>query len=461
MARNIIQWFLTEINEHDFRSLHFKQTIIWSIIIGLIGGVTVSGYLYIMDGLVHAVWHSGKYLVYGILPHWLQSMNPVWIITLIGGFCVGITIKIFGKCGEISTVVNNINMKKGRININQTPAMTATSLVSIAFGGSAGPEAPLVQIVGSFASRFGEKLKLNSNQIRTFTFCGMGAALSALFGSPVGGAIFALEVPHQRGLEYYEAILPTITSSIVSFGVCRLILGYNGRLIKFLHLPAFSMPNLIWSVFIGVLGAFAATLFVFIFRSIEKFSTVFRNHYMLLAMSGGLGIGLLQKILPKNFPITSLFWGEMQLNTIVHSRNIISQHYGILIGVGLLLLLAIIKMTAVGFTLHSGFRGGFIFPMFFIGGVLGLGLSLFTHFSVPIAVSILGMMAAVNVAVTKTPVSTSIILLALSGISMLPMIVTASMVSFLLTTKITLIRSQRHRQANIPEDEEEPELAEV
>ncbi|HKJ32872.1 MAG TPA: hypothetical protein VKA34_13640, partial [Balneolales bacterium] len=65
------------------------------------------------------------------------------------------------------------------------------------------------------------------------------------------------------------------------------------------------------------------------------------------------------------------------------------------------------------------------------------------------------------VAVTKTPVSTSIILLALSGISMLPMIVTASMVSFLLTTKITLIRSQRHRQTNIPEDEEEPELAEV
>ncbi|HKJ47137.1 MAG TPA: chloride channel protein [Balneolales bacterium] len=460
MLKKLRGWLFTELNSNNFRRFHFKQTIIWSIVIGLLGGIVVSAYLYIMNGLVHAVWHSGKHAIYALLPTYLQKINPNWIITLIGGFIVGITIKIFGKCGEISAVVNNINMEKGRIDIRQTPAMTATSLMSIAFGGSAGPEAPLVQIVGSFASSLGDKLKLSSNQVRTFTFCGMGAALSALFGSPVGGALFALEIPHQRGLEYYEAILPAIVSSAVSFAMCRLILGYHGRLIKFMHLPVFTMQNLIWSALIGVFGAIAATLFVFIFRTIENGSKLFGKHYMLLAMTGGLGIGLLQKILPKNFPITSLFWGELQLNTIVHSRNIISQHYGFLIGVGILVLLAIIKMTAVGFTLHSGFRGGFIFPMFFIGGVLGLSISLGTHYYVPVAIAILCMMAAVNVAVTKTPVSTSLILLALSGISMLPMLITASMVSFLLTTKINLIKTQRHRQVDIIE-ENEPILAEV
>ena len=101
-------------------------------------------------------------------------------------------------------------------------------------------------------------------------------------------------------------------------------------------------------------------------------------------------------------------------------------------------------MFAISFTLHSGFLGGFIFPLFFIGANVGLALSLVLPLVHP-TVAMVCLMAAVNVAVTKTPISTSIILSVLSGTAMLPVIAISSFVSFLLTTELSMLKTQRSR----------------
>jgi H+/Cl- antiporter ClcA len=100
--------------------------------------------------------------------------------------------------------------------------MIIASLIAITSGGSAGPEAPLVQINGSFGSWLGDRLKLAKSSVRILTFCGMSAALGAFFGAPIGAAIFALEIPHRRGLQYFEALAPAIIAAILSFAVFRL-----------------------------------------------------------------------------------------------------------------------------------------------------------------------------------------------------------------------------------------------
>ena len=118
-------------------------------------------------------------------------------------------------------------------------------------------------------------------------------------------------------------------------------------------------------------------------------------------------------------------------------------------------LLAIVKMIAVGATLHTGFRGGFIFPLMFVGACVGTAIGI-AFPQVPMAVAIVGMMAAVNVAVTKTPISTSVILVTLTGTSMMPVVIAASLVSLLLTTRLNLIQTQRERgesEAPAPTDE--------
>ncbi|PSB53717.1 chloride channel protein, partial [Chamaesiphon polymorphus] len=95
-------------------------------------------------------------------------------------------------------------------------------------------------------------------------------------------------------------------------------------------------------------------------------------------------------------------------------------------------------------TLHSGFRGGFIFPLFYIGSVVGLAISLgFPQIHPTIAM--VCMMAAVNVAITKTPISSTVILSVIADTSMVPVIVIASLTSFLLTTQVSLIKTQRSR----------------
>jgi H+/Cl- antiporter ClcA len=385
------------------------------------------------------VWSWSAGIDWLQLPHTPGFYPSLLLITTVGGFLVGLALHYLGSPGEIAAVVDNIHMERGRIDPKQTPSMVAASLASIAAGGSAGPEAPLVQILGSFGSFVGDKLKLRGDLVRTLTFCGMGTALGAFFGAPLGGALFALEIPHRRGLEYYEALVPTILASILGFFVFRSVAGYEGAIYHFAPLRDLS----IWTVGIGIgfglLGGAIGMFFIVLFKWIEKLLHPLAKHKVLLATLGGLMIGLLAQLAP-----STLFWGEYQINGLLHGGVDLTREYGLWAAAGVMLAVALLKMVAVGVTLHSGFRGGFIFPLFFIGAAVGVAVTLIFP-SLPAAVVILCLMAAVNVAVTKTPISTAVILSTLSGTTFMPALAAASFASFLLTTRVSLIRTQRSR----------------
>ncbi|MEL7409653.1 MAG: chloride channel protein, partial [Cyanobacteria bacterium J06558_2] len=122
------------------------------------------------------------------------------------------------------------------------------------------------------------------------------------------------------------------------------------------------------------------------------------------------------------------------------------------LGITTLLCITVAKMLAICFTIHGGFRGGFIFPLFFTGANLGLAISLGIPGVHP-TIAMLCCMAAINVAITKTPISTSIILGVLSDTSILPIIAIASFTSLLLTNNLSLLRTQRSRTTITPQQE--------
>lgn len=409
----------------------YQQIILYAAIIGIAGGLVATTYYYVLEAGINLVWQTLPNLLKLYFP--ISSRNYVWIATTIGGFLVGVTLHFMGLPGEVSFVVDKVH-DPGRIELRQTPAMIVASLISIAFGGSAGPEAPLVQVNGSFGGWLGHKLNLTATSIRVLTFCGMSAALGAFFGAPLGGALFALELPHRRGLEYYEALIPAVLSAILSFFVFRFYTGLTiGGMYHFAAIPQLTLMNLGEGALLGVVGALVAVIFVIVFRSIGHLSEYIAHNVILLATLGGLSIGLIAYVFPQ-----TLFFGEKEISTIVET--------GSTFGITMLLAIAGAKMLAVSCTLHSGFRGGFIFPLFYIGAAVGLAVALAVPQIHP-TIAMICMMAAVNVAITKTPISTTVILSVLSDTAMVPVIVIASFVSFLLTTQVSLIHTQRSRSS--------------
>ncbi|HEX4384569.1 MAG TPA: chloride channel protein [Myxococcales bacterium] len=405
------------------RELRYGGLLLWTCVIGLAGGLVAAGYYELLEAARSLVWH--------------KSVAPVWVVTAVGGALVGASLKYLGRPGEISAVVDNIHLVGGKIDIKQTPSMVAASLISITFGGSAGPEAPLVQVNGSLGSWLGERLGLPHETVRTLTFCGMGAALGAFFGAPLGGALFALEIPHRRGLEYYEAIIPATVSAILAWLVFRGLTGLSFGALYHFAVPLEVTSRGVWiAAACGLGGALVAGLFVLIFRGLELAARPLEHWPVLLGAIGGLCIGVIAWVFPQ-----TLFFGEHEGKELLEG--------GLALGAASLLCLAVAKMVAIGCTLHSGFRGGFIFPLFFIGACVGLAVTAMFP-SVPAPLAALCCMAAVNVAVTKTPVSTTVILATLSGFAVLPLLLVASFVSFLATSRLALIRTQRSRSNEFP-----------
>ncbi|WP_036480444.1 chloride channel protein [Myxosarcina sp. GI1] len=425
--------FLNEnsIENSDRNQLTYSQLILCAVVIGISGGMVATIYYFVLETMMHSMWHTLPEIVEPLFPGWLPAGNYVWIATTVGGFFVGLALYFLGLPGEMAQVVDKIH-NPGKIDIRKSPAMVIASLIAITSGGSAGPEAPLVQVNGSLGSWLGDKLKLTKSSIRILTFCGMSAALGAFFGAPIGAALFALEIPHRRGLQYFEAIAPAIIAAILSFAVFRLNTGMTiGGFYHFEEVPALSPQNLFEGLVLGFIGAGLAVMFIFVFRLIGKLLEPLEHDRILLATLGGLSIGLIAFVFPQ-----TLFFSEAQIQTVIET--------GASLGAGLLLAIAIAKMFAISFTLHSGFLGGFIFPLFFIGANAGYAVSLAVPQVHP-TVGMVCLMAAVNVAVTKTPVSTSIILSVLSGTTMLPVIAISSFVSFVLTSQISMIKTQRSR----------------
>lgn len=385
----------------------------------------------------------GLHLIWSALPNALKPDGSdsfrfyAWIITTIGGFLVGLVVRYMGAPSGMDAAIDEIH-REGRIDYRQTPGMVVASLLSLTCGSSAGPESPLVDINGSIGTWFADRLKLSPNTTRILTFCGMSAALGAFFGSPLGSALLALELPHSMGLEYYEALIPVLVSAAIGFTVFRLLTGLTiGGLYQFPAYADLHPLHLLYAALIGVIGAGVAVLFIWVFRNTRRLVRPLSHHPILLNTLGGLGVGLIAIPLP-----LTLFYGEQEIQSILDR--------GATLGVGLLLLTALGKMFTVSLSLHSGFRGGFIFPLFFIGATIGMAVSLLIP-QIPPTVAMVSMMAAVTVAVMKTPVSLVLILSVISQTELIPVITIAMIVSFLLTARIRMLPSQRSRSVSIDE----------
>lgn len=407
-----------------------RRLFTFVVIVGLVGGLIGAAYVALMHLCQQALWPTH----WATLPH---------LFVMIGvGIVVGLLTKILGNPGDVELLVNNIHVLGGNEDIRDLRSLIPVSLLCIAAGGGMGPEAPLVQTTGSMGSWFATRWDLSRDDMRILTITGMAAGFTVLFGAPLGSAIFALEILHRRGLEYYEALLPAVLGSLSGYAVYTLLTGVGLRPVwKFPHMASLRAIDIAWAVACGVVGAIVAT--VFTYANVGLRGVFRRIPVTVRPFLGGLGLGLLAFWSPY-----ALTFGETQINGLVARHALLS----------IMLVAAAAKLAGTSLTLASGWRGGFIIPMFFIGVALGRA----SHVLFPSTnevVMMVGMMAAINVGVTKTPLGSTLVASEMAGLQLVPTTLIASIVSLFLTSDVNLIHSQQRREGAYDETTSTTELA--
>lgn len=205
------------------------QVIFWALVLGALGGVIATLYGYGLSGVIKLVWDVIPGLIvdydnntmFGVLPSWLYIV----FAPIIMGLIVGLLLRFMPlPCGGVPDMLSKIH-SRGYIGPIHFLPMLIITLINIPAGGSAGPEAPVLILVGSLAGWLVKYLGITTRSRRVLSLCAMGSGLSAFFGLPMGGAIFVLELPHRMGLQFYEALAPAICSSLMGVFVAKTITG--------------------------------------------------------------------------------------------------------------------------------------------------------------------------------------------------------------------------------------------
>ena len=190
----------------------------------------------VASGLVSAGFVAALRALTDVLgpEHWSDTTH-LFVLGGVGAAIALITL-LLGNPGDVELLVDNIHVSGGSSDIRDLRSLIPVSLLGIAAGSPIGPEAPLVQTTGSIGSWVGLRLRLHEDELRLLTISGMAAGFTVLLGVPLGSAVFALEILHRRGLEYYEALLPALVGALSGYGVYVAITGLG--LDPALRLPA-------------------------------------------------------------------------------------------------------------------------------------------------------------------------------------------------------------------------------
>jgi H+/Cl- antiporter ClcA len=399
--------------------------------------------LVLVCGLVGGTVGAGYLLALHILQHWLWPTEWSGVVgfAVLGGvgLGVGVLTRVLGSPGDVELLVDNIHVAGGAPDTRTLRSLIPVSLLCIASGGGAGPEAPLVQTTGTLGSWIARRARLQVADTRILTIAGMAAGFTVRFGAPMGSAVFALEILHRRGLQYYEALVPALLGSLSGYAIFVVLTTAGLQPIWHIDAPrTLHATDLGWAALCGIAGALVAVAFTYL-------NLWLRRGFRLLPafvrpLAGGLalaGLGL--------WSTYALTFGEVQTAHVLSTRNV---------AVGVLGAAVVAKLLGTSVTISSGWRGGFIIPLFFIGATLGqlAHAELLPHVSA--AVLCAALMASINVGVTKTPVGSTLVVAEMAGMRLLPTTLLASLVTLMLTSEVGLIETQRERTGELAAGEE-------
>lgn len=397
---------------------------------GLVAAVLTSAFLFLAEVSI-------KFLSEDLPKEtgWLgESGLIILIILVISGLLIGLIYKRFGEHSGLGVAQKEYEAE-GRLDYKHLPSVLSAAFISLVSGASVGPEGSLVDMTGGVGTYLADKLKLSAEDVKILTLAAISGCFGGFFGYPVVGAIVALEYMFIKKLDYYRLIVPALVAAAVGYGIYFLIMGTT--MIGVFTFPDYEDPHMIdmiYAALLGLLGVFLGIGYMLFFRGTKKTMDKLKARPIERALIGALLIGIIGIMLP-----LTLYSGQTSLEELFTSFK----DEGLL----MLLVLVIAKIVTMSISFSSGFKGGPIFPLLFIGGVFGMALSIIFPF-IPVGVCVLALMASFICVIWPIPLSVSLFIGLATNVALVPVVVIGAVVGFI---GASFIRSKMEKKEVVGE----------
>ena len=347
------------------------------------------------------------------------------IISLLplAGLAIGFAYHYWGK--EVvkgnNLLLEEYHKPKKVIPFIMAPLVLFGTLITHLFGGSAGREGTAVQMGGSIADQFTSLFRLSPRDRQIIIIIGISAGFASVFGTPLAGAVFAIEVMALRRMRF-DALLPSLVAAFIADYTCRLW-GVPHTHYKIDIVPNISAAIALWALAAGVVFGVTAWLFA---KFIHLFGKVF-SYIKYPPMRPFIG-GFI--IIIAVFAMGTTRYIGLGIPAISEAFQTTSSQHDF-----------ILKLLFTTFTLSAGFKGGEVTPLFFIGATLGSALSVF----IPLPFALLAGMGFVAVfsGATNSPLACTIMGLELFGIECWPYLAIACFSAYVSAGHTGIYTSQK------------------
>jgi H+/Cl- antiporter ClcA len=390
----------------------FASVVKWSCYATIVGILVGCGTTVFLRSLVWATANTVQF-------SWYYLLLPL-VILISSGIVRWLAPEAAGHGTE--KVIEAVHKRMGKISVAVIPVKLLATVITLAGGGSAGKEGPAAQIGAGLASAFADLVRVNDVDRRKLVICGISAGFATVFGTPVAGAIFGVEVL-VLGQMFYDVLFPCFVAGIVGYHVAlHLGASYPQDLLP--PMPSFSGWSLVEVIMLGVWCGLAALLLIEVMKLGDRSFARLGWHWSIKALFGGLLLVLIGRF------VSPAYLG-LGLDTLAKGVQ------GEAIPAGAVFW----KSIAASITLASGGSGGVVTPIFFVGTSAGnLFAQLFNpqHLATYSAIGMVALLAGA----ANTPIAASVMAIELFGAQMAPYAALACMVSFLIAGYRSIYPSQ-------------------